>query len=208
MPVAVYRIIVPALLAALVAACGGREERPRYVESEEVHPLEVPADLSRPDTRRALRIPGESLPQLAGVRDESSPPEVLPSAEVMNANSRVLFSPRGLYLQVDDRLESVWRRLGFSLNRDGMNVLERDPDQHIYRFRFSHDPVAIKPRWYERIFLFRGTEYVDYSGEYQVELVSEDSGDSTRVHLMSSDGGIVGLEEAEYVLSSLRDRLG
>lgn len=209
MPVAVYRTILIMLLAGMVAACGGRDKRPLYTQSEEVQPLEVPEDLARPDTRRALRVPGEPLPQLAGVRDESAPPEVLPSAEIQNANSRILFSPRGLYLEVDDRLDSVWRRLGFTLNREGLSVLETDPDAYIYRFRVSHDPVVLKPRWYERIFQFQGTEYVDYSGEYQVELIGGgDDGGITRVHLMDGRGGIVGLDRAEYVLAVIRDRLG
>lgn len=203
--------IVPALLLLGVAAgCGfmGNKE-PVYAASEEVPPLRVPDGLSRPETRSAFEIPGYSLPELAARGDEARPPKVLTSAEAEQARSRIRFGPTGLYLEVDDEAASVWRRLGFALNRDNMSIDEILNSERRYRVRLDHDPIRVSERgWFKTLFLFwKSPEYLDFSGTYLFE-VQRETTDTTRVAILDENGNVLTMERAEFVLNRLQERLG
>ncbi len=201
-----YRVVLILLAVALATACFNRDSRPVYVQSEEVSELEVPEDLSLPDVRRTYDIPGAFLPQLAGVGDEASPPVVLSSAEAEASRSHIRFGSRGLYLEVEDEADSVWRRLSFTLNRAGMSLRQTDESERRYRFHFDHEPIEVDRGWTANLAFWRGDEFLDYSGEYQVEVQEDDR--NTRVVLLSGQGEVLQMDRAEYVLARLRERLG
>lgn len=194
---------------ALLAGCFLAPERPAYVSSEELPPIEVPDGLSEPEFRPVFEIPGYSLPELAAQGDESLPPQVLTSAEAEQARSRVKFGRTGLYLEVDDEAASVWRRLGFALDRGDMSVDEVLPDQRRYRVAFRHDPIAVAKRgFFRRVVMFwSAPDFIDFSGTYLFE-VQRDSGSTSRVEIYTADGNVVPMERAEFVLSRLQQRLG
>lgn len=198
--------ITAMVLVLALSACAQRDDRPIYTTHTEVSPLEVPEDLDEPSISQAYGIPGEFLPELAGQRDDSRPPRVLSSEEARQARSRILFGPRGLYLEVDDEQSSVFRRLGFALNRAEMRVLETDPDNDMYRFKLDHDPIVEDRTGLRRLAFWRRAAIYDYSGEYRIVL-EEDEG-RTRVILLDENGGIVDLDPAEVVLSNIQERLG
>lgn len=203
--------IVPLLLLLVTAAgCGfmGKKE-PVYAASEEVPPLRVPDGLSTPETRSTFEIPGYSLPELAARGDETRPPKVLTSAEAEKARSRIRFGPTGLYLEVDDEAASVWRRLGFALNRNDMAIDRVLDSERRYRVRFSHDPIQVSERgWFKNLFLFwKSPEYIDYSGTYLFE-VQRETTDTTRVAILDENGNVLAMERAEFVLNRLQERLG
>ncbi len=201
-----YRLFLIALAALMLTACFNRDRQPIYVESEEVQEIEVPDDLSLPDVRRTYDIPGTYLPELAAVGDEARPPVVLSSAEAEASRSHIRFGPTGLYLEVEDEPDSVWRRLGFTLNRGGMNVRQVEEADRRYRFDFSHEPIEVERGRLSRLAFWRSDEYMDYSGEYQVQV--QDDGDNTRIVLLGSAGDVLQMDRAEYVLAVLRERLG
>ena len=193
----------------LLTGCFLSPDRPAYVTSEELSPIEVPDGLDRPEVRPVFEIPGYSLPELAAQGDESIPPQVLTSAEAEQARSRVKFGPTGLYLEVDDEAASVWRRLGFALNRGEMAIEATLPDQRRYRVDFEHDPILVPKRGFvERVFLFwTAPEFIDFSGVYQFEIQPQSTA-TTRVQILDQEGGVVPMERAEFVLSRLQQRLG
>jgi uncharacterized lipoprotein len=201
-----YRVFLIALVACVLAGCFNRDRQPIYVESEEVSEIEVPEGLSMPNVRRTYDIPGTFLPQLAAAGDESRPPVVLSSAEAEASRSHIRFGPTGLYLEVEDEPASVWRRLGFTLNREGMNVRQVDEADRRYRFDFTHDPIEVERGGFARIAFWRSDERLNYSGRYQLE-VRED-GDNTRVVLLGDSGEIIEMDQAEFILAVLRERLG
>ncbi|MDT8448772.1 MAG: outer membrane protein assembly factor BamC [Wenzhouxiangellaceae bacterium] len=202
---------IPGLVALLaLAGCGFLgPDQPVYVTSEEVPPIRVPPDLSPPETRSVFEIPGYSLPELAAQGDESKPPQVMSSAEAENARSRIRFGPTGLYLEVDDQAASVWRRLGFALNRGGMSVESVIEGERRFRVRFIHDPIVLSERgFFKTIFLFwKSPDLADYSGTYLFE-VQRETGSKTRVAILDADGSILPMEQAEFVLTRLQQRLG
>jgi uncharacterized lipoprotein len=201
-----YRVCLIALAACVLAGCFNRDRQPIYVESEEVSEIEVPEDLSLPNVRRTYDIPGTFLPQLAAVGDESRPPVVLSSAEAEASRSHIRFGPTGLYLEVEDEPGSVWRRLGFSLNRGGMNVRQVDESDRRYLFDFTHDPIEVERSGLARMAFWRSDERLDYSGRYQVRV--QEDGDTTRVVLLGDGGEVIEMDQAEFILAILRERLG
>jgi len=204
------KIVLTLLLAGIITGCGfNKNEEPIYAASEEVPPLRVPEGLSTPETRATFEIPGYSLPELAARGDETRPPRVLTSAEAEKARSRIRFGPTGLYLEVDDQAASVWRRLGFALNRGEMAIGRVLDDQRRYRVQFQHDPILISDRgWFSKVFLFwKSPEYMNFSGTYLFEVQRETS-DTTRVAILDENGNVLAMERAEFVLARLQERLG
>lgn len=199
-----------ALCLLLAAGCGlTRDKEPIYATSEEVPPIEVPEGLDAPDTQASYEIPGYSLPELAAQGDETQPPRVLSSAEAEQARSRIRFGPTGLYLEVDDEAASVWRRLGFALDRGDMSIENVIGNERRFLVRFDHEPILVSDRGlFRKIFLFwQSPDYLDYSGTYLFE-VQRESSDRSRVAILDAEGDVLPMPRAEFVLSRLRERLG
>lgn len=194
-------------LALMLAACAGRDRQPLYVQSEEIPPLQIPAGLDQPTIRPTFQVHGAFMPEMAA-QHEIRPPRVQPSAIAERSRSQIRFGPRGLFLEVQDEADSVWHRLGLSLNRGGMQVREIRPERQQYAFRFNDDPTEVERGRVARLALFwRGAEVIDHSGDFiaEVEPINERA---TRVLLFDSAGNLVQMDRAEYVLAVLRDRLG
>jgi len=187
----------------------GGEKEPVYAASEEVPPLRVPEGLSKPETRSTFDIPGYSLPELAARGDESRPPQVMTSAEAEEARSRVRFGPTGLYLEVDDTAASVWRRVGFAFNRGGMEIEQVLESERRYKVRFSHEPIEVSDRglFGAMLFFWQAPEYIDYNGTYLFE-VQRETTNTTRVAILDKNGEVLPMEQAEFVLNRLQERLG
>lgn len=200
--------ILSLAMTLLLAGCFNRERDPIYVSSEEIDPIEAPPGLDQPDTRNIYDVPGYSLPELAAQGEQERPPEVQPSAVAEQSRSQIRFGPTGLYLAVEDQPDSVWRRLGFTLNRGGMQVERVYEDQRRYLFRFSHEPIRPDTGLLDRLTFWSSPEAIDYSGSYVARVASEADNGVTRVELLKTNGGVVELDRAEFVLARLRERLG
>lgn len=192
----------------LMSGCFNRDQQPIYVGSEEVDRIEAPSGLDQPMTSNIYDVPGYSLPELAAQGEPERPPEVLPSKEAERSRSHIRFGPTGLYLAVEDRPDSVWRRLGFSLNRGSMQVRQVREQERRYLFRFSHDPIRPEKTGLSRLAFWSQPEVIDYSGVYTAHVTGDSDDDNTRVELFDEDGSVVDMERAEFVLARLRDRLG
>jgi uncharacterized lipoprotein len=194
------------LMLSVLVACGGRSQL-LYVDSEEIEPLRVPEHLDTPDTRLTYDVPGFFLPELATRSDQGRPPQVQSSAEAEASRSQILFGSQGLFLEVQDSHDSVWRRLGFSLNRAGMRIRDLDEAAQQYQFYLDHEGIVLQRRGLERAVFWRADEVIDYSGEFVAEIVPIGEA-RTRVNLRNADGSLVDMDQAEYVLGVLRERLG
>lgn len=200
--------ILSLAMVLLLGGCFNRERDPVYVSSEEIDPIEAPPGLDRPQTRNIYDVPGYSLPELAAQGEQERPPEVQPSAVAERSRSQIRFGPTGLYLAVEDQPDSVWRRLGFTLNRGGMQVEQVDENQNRYVFRFSHEPIEPDVGFFDRLTFWSSPEATDYSGSYVARVAESADSGVTRVELLDEDGSVVDLDRAEFVLARLRERLG
>lgn len=194
--------------AMLLGGCFNRDAEPIYVASEEVKPIEAPQGLDEPEVRSNFEVPGYSLPELAAQGDQEKPPRVQPSAEAEKSRSHIRFGRTGLYLAVEDEPDSVWRRLGFSLDRGDMEIRRSDEDERRYIFRFSHEAFRPEQTFWRRMAFWSRPEKVDYSGDYIARVAGRGEDGATRVELLDSDGEVLDMEQAEFVLARLRERLG
>lgn len=189
-----------------LSACGGKK---LYVESRESAPLEVPGDLDMPNQESALFIPGRYAPELAG-RAEARPPLVLSSEEAELTNTNIRYGDGALFLLVEDETPSVWRRLGFTLDRAGMKINERLPDAQRYHISYTQPPLLYSNRsFWDTIFFWRNSDPVDYSGSYQVELHTDaDNPEHTRVYLYDGNHRPADPEASDHILGVIQQRLG
>jgi len=201
-------VFILMVAAGLLSGCFGSERDPIYVSSEEVEPIEAPPGLDEPRTRDIYEVPGYSLPELAAQGEQERPPEVQTSAVAEQSRSQIRFGPTGLYLAVEDTPQSVWRRLGFSLNRSGMQVRQAEESQRRYVFRFDHEPIQPDTGFFDKVTFWSRPDPIDYSGEYVARVAERAENGVTRVELLDTDGSVVPLDRAEFVLARLRERLG
>lgn len=202
--------LLTGLSLLVLSGCGTtRSDQPVYVASEEIQAIEVPEGMSQPTYRPVFEIPGYSLPELAAQGDESLPPDVPSSAEAEQAQSRIRFGPTGLYLEVEDEAASVWRRLSYALNRGEMSVEKVLEDQRRFVVKFDHEPVPGSDRGLiSTAFMFwKAPDLIDYRGRYLLE-VQRATAQTTRVAILDEQGGVLPMQQAEFVLNRLQDRLG
>ena len=180
-----------------------------YVGSREVPDISVPDDLDAPSVENALLIPGLSAPELAGLRDEAQPPVVLTSEDAAVANTSIGFGNGALYLLVEDEVPSVYRRLGFTLARGQMELLERKDDEQMLVFRYNQALKQENRGFLGSLAFWKKGGGPNYSGDYQVRLERDDDNRQyTRVYLFTTDGRPVTPTPVEHIFGEIQERLG
>jgi len=201
-------IPVVALLmgAMLLPACSVffKDKEPEYLASKEGIALKVPEGLDAPRPVSPMLIRVDAMRMPAGDELNPMPPRAA-STGGGEANAYMAWSAAGAYLAVVDSRESVARRLGFAIQRSGMNLLERDDDGAHY-FEYRHVRIPQDKSFFGKMLFWRDDEGVDYSGSYRVRL--EADGDETRVYLMFGTGGPANTNAAEHILGIFMERLG
>jgi uncharacterized lipoprotein len=186
-----------------IGACSSDAKKREYYDAVETPSLEIPEGLARPASGSALVIGVPPIP-LTPMAMESRPPRISSTTSGLEANSRFSWSPEGLYLLVDDTVESVQRRLGLVIERAGMQRIRLD-DKGVYRFEY-YQVFEEEDGFFRKLAFWSRDKREDYSGAYQV--VARADGDKTRVFLKYADGTDCGPDAAEHVLDVLRSRLG
>lgn len=193
-----------AAAALVVASCGMfGDKQPEYYGVTEAKPLEVPQGLDDPRSETALTIEHPPAP-LPPKELNAIPPRILANQPGQEGNSRLRWSADGVYIFVEDTSESVQRRLGYVIERSGMEVRGRATDGN-YEFEYEHVRPDRHEGWFSWAAFWRD-DPPDYSGSYQTQ--PEPDGPNTRVYLRYADGGEVPMDAAEHVLAILKERLG
>src|SRR5699024_9893615 len=159
----------------------------------------------QPQVGVVYNVPGYSLPELAATGNEMLPPTVQPSEVAEHSRSQIRFGRSGLYLAIQDEPDSVWRRLGFALNRGGMRRKSSNDDGLEYVFHLDHEPVEAEKSGFSRLLSWRKAELIKYSGRYWMVVGKESEGGVTAVELLGESGGVLDFDRAEYILAGLRD---
>jgi uncharacterized lipoprotein len=202
---AVTRSLLPLLLLPLVltGACSSDAKKREYYGAVETPSLEIPEGLARPTSSSALVIGVPPIP-LTPLAMESRPPRISSTTSGLDPNARFSWSPEGLYLLVDDTLESVQRRLGVVFERAGMQKIRLD-DNGVYRFEY-YQVFEEEDGFFRKLAFWSRDKREDYSGAYQVSARAD--GEKTRVFLKYADGTDCEPDAAEHILDVVRSRLG
>lgn len=120
------RIIFIFPVIILVSACSlfGGDERPQYQSAEYYKNLEVPPNLTRPDTTDAIQVPQPSKEALQRFIDNNKLSTIITPRF---KGIRVVSYAGSSWLEVDASVEKVWPELLKFIQREGIAVAQERP---------------------------------------------------------------------------------
>ena len=191
--------------AALMFSCSMFKDRdPEYYVAEESASLTVPDSFDRPETQQALVITLAPMPLSDYGALESRPPRIANTSTGERSNSRFGWSAQGIYLLVEDSSASVYRRLGYVIERTGMVMRDKSPGGD-FRFEYYQDFGDLDEGFFSR-FAFWKDDVQDYSGAYMAQV--EQDGQYARIYLRYADDTAVEPDATEHLLEILQQRFG
>ncbi|NCT67368.1 MAG: hypothetical protein GXC76_06960 [Rhodanobacteraceae bacterium] len=195
-----------AVTASLLAGCGSllhKRQDTGYLKSVQERPLEVPPDLTMPNSSAALTIPAVGATTAPAATAGTAPADATPSALPPPAPGVAL---AGAGLQVADTVDSTWTRVGLALERSGAaTILGRDEAAHAYTVETTGQ-AASEAGWFKRaITLGRAGGKTTAKVQLTVR-VSADGADKSTVNV---EGGsdAASQDAARTLLAALRERL-
>jgi uncharacterized lipoprotein len=172
--------VLLSILTATLTACGafGGDERPVYQGAEYYKNLEIPPDLTAPDTSRQLGVPQPSAAALQNFIDNN---ELSSTVSPTFDGVRIVNEAGNSWVEIDKNVDTVWADLiGFWQN-EGVELVEKRP---LLGF--------METDWVERleadVGFFRGLFQrfePDEKDKFRVR-VSEKGSDATRVSVAHS----------------------
>ena len=112
-------------------------------------------------------------------------------------------------LEVQERFDRAWRRVGLALDRVGFTVEDRDRSKGLYFVRYV-DPDAVSSKkdggMLSKLAFWKSSEPLA-SSKIQYRIYVRDSGPQTVVQVLSSEGGIDKSETAKRILDLLYQQL-
>jgi len=111
-------------------------------------------------------------------------------------------------LEVYERFDRAWRRVGLALDRVGFTVEDRDRSKGLYYVRYV-DPDASLAKgtgWLDKLSFWKSSQPVG-SGKPQYRIHVSESGQNSVVQVLSSEGGTDKSETAKRILSLLYQQL-
>ena len=146
----------------IVSACSSDGRKPEYYDVVESESLKVPDGLDMPVSSSALIIQYPMRPMPSMVLDPM-PPRISSTTSGIASNSSLSWSADGMFLMVDDSIESAERRANLILERSGMKKITRD-DEGIYRFEYYQVFGDGDGGFFSSIAFWRKDKTEDYSG--------------------------------------------
>ena len=197
------KVFVLVLLTVLTACSWFGKDKVEYLESEEGRPLKIPAGMNAPTGSQPIVISVAKLRMPAGDELKPMPPRVVSTSGTHDSNTHMAWSAEGAYLFVNDTTESVARRLGFAIERSGMEMLEKDAGG-AYKFQYNDDHTY-KEGFFHKVMFWRHDPQ-NYTGTYRLGL--EADGKNTRVYLYEASGRSAETQASERILGIFMERLG
>ena len=112
-------------------------------------------------------------------------------------------------LEVFDRFDRAWRRIGLALDRIGFTVEDRDRSRGLYFVRYvdpDKDNASKKQDgWLSKLNFWNAEKPVDTRGQYRIFL--DASGSNTSVQVLTNEGGVDRSETARRILGLLQKEL-
>lgn len=114
-------------------------------------------------------------------------------------------------LEIDERFDRAWLRLGLALDRVGFTVEDRDRSKGIYFVRYVDPDADARSKkddegWLARLNPFKGSQESALSKmQYRIHL--SDADDKSTVSILTAEGGADNSETASKILSLLHDQL-
>lgn len=172
------------LLATVLAGCGLFKRTSEFDRVAEERPLEIPPDLDRPDVSPVMDVPGVEPPPAQRGAGGAVP---------------------GV-LEIDDTVDSTYRRVAIALERVGIPIAARRDEVHELLVEYEDEEAREeRPGFFARTVLRRKGP-TDHSGRYR--LLVRPSGRGSAVSIETEDGGSAPRRVSDDILGALEVRLG
>lgn len=112
-------------------------------------------------------------------------------------------------LEVYERFDRAWRRVGLSLDRVGFTVEDRDRSRGLYFVRYVDPELDNRKKdngWVSKLAFWNSSE-APASSKVQYRIYVSDAGAQSRVQVLSSEGGADKSDTAKRILSLLLEQL-
>jgi outer membrane protein assembly factor BamC len=115
-------------------------------------------------------------------------------------------------LELQERFDRAWRRVGLALDRVGFTVEDRDRSKGLYYVRYV-DPEADATSkkeaegWLSKLNPFKGKSDAAALSKIQYRIYVSDNGGTSKVQVLSREGGADNSEVAKNILSLLFEQL-
>ena len=111
-------------------------------------------------------------------------------------------------LEVLERFDRAWRRVGLALDRVGFTVEDRDRSRGLYYVRYvdpEKDNAKKDEGWLSRLSFWKGKDNVSDKAQYRIHV--SDAGSNSTVTVLTSEGGADRSETARKILALLYQQL-
>ena len=113
-------------------------------------------------------------------------------------------------LEMQERFDRAWRRVGLALDRVGFTVEDRDRSKGLYFVRYV-DPEADASSkkddgWLSKLNPFKGSDKAELS-KMQYRILVADAGGTAKVQVLSREGGLDASDTAKKILGLLHEQL-
>jgi outer membrane protein assembly factor BamC len=127
----------------------------------------------------------------------------------VEARARLVKSGDGVsVLEVQERFDRAWRRVGLAMDRVGFTVEDRDRSRGLYFVRYV-DPEADNKKkrdgWLSRLAFWSSDSKAAPSVLYRIHLRQD--GDNTTIQALTNEGGIDQSDTARRILNLLLEQL-
>ena len=112
-------------------------------------------------------------------------------------------------LEVYERFDRAWRRVGLALDRVGFTVEDRDRSRGLYFVRYVDPEIDNTKKddgWVSKLAFWKGSE-PPASSKVQYRIYVSDAGPKSVVQVLSSEGGVDKSDTAKRILSLLLQQL-
>lgn len=111
-------------------------------------------------------------------------------------------------VEVQERFDRAWRRVGLALDRVGFTVEDRDRSKGLYFVRYV-DPDADKKEdkgWLSKLAVWKSDDSAA-AAKVQYRIYLQDAGSVTNIQVLSREGGVDKSDTAKKILGLLYDQL-
>lgn len=177
---------------------------------------EVYTNSAKDDTRWQPRPPDQELEAemlrrlMVRLGSEEKRAEVSVAAAKAEPRAKLAKSGDGAgTLEVLERFDRAWRRVGLALDRVGFTVEDRDRSRGLYFVRYVDPDVDNRKKdegWVSKLSFWKSSE-PPASSKVQYRIHVSDAGAQSIVQVLSSEGGTDKSETAKKILSLLLEQL-
>lgn len=152
------------------------------------------------------------LIQFVGVEEQKS--VAIVAAAATNGpgdRARLVESANKLSVDVDERFDRAWRRVGLALDRNGFTVEDRDRAKGVYFVRFQDplaDQKASKKSWFDSLAFWRDDKAAAELAQTTIRVAVRGTGDElSSVEVQEKSGSPLNNAAARRILEIVRNEL-